>query len=113
MGRVLLFVIPMVLAIWALIDCAVTPKPSVRNLPKLLWFLVILVPVLGPVAWVGFGRPGRGGRGSGGGTAGRGPGKPSLPPDDDPDFLRRIDEERWLQERRKQRDGRNDPSPEA
>lgn len=43
--------------LWALIDCIVTPKDEVRNLPKVLWVvLIVLLWVIGAVAWTFLGR---------------------------------------------------------
>jgi hypothetical protein len=56
--------------IWAVIDVIATEGALVRNLPKLLWLLlVLLLPLIGAVCWVLLGRPARagfwpGGRGS-------------------------------------------------
>lgn len=83
--------LPLLLAlgvvVWALVECLQTPSPQVRTLPKLVWVLVIVVlPLLGALAWFVAGRPARN---AGGGGAGRrlpGP----MGPDDDPDFLRRL-----------------------
>ncbi len=99
MLRVLfLYVLPFALAVYALIDCAQTPDAEVRNLPKPLWLvLVIVIMFLGPIAWLIAGRPrsllppaARGGRGPSAGPEGpRGPRGPRGP-EDDPDFMRRV-----------------------
>ncbi|WP_149204634.1 PLDc N-terminal domain-containing protein [Actinotalea subterranea] len=96
MLRNLIFVVDLALLVFALIDCIQTDSILVRNLPKTMWvFLIILVPVVGPVAWLVAGRPERGA------TAPRVPWpstqtagfpeyeRPRAPkgPDDDPDFL--------------------------
>lgn len=83
MLRVLPIVVALALAIYALVDCVSTPDEQVRNLPKLAWIaLIVLIQIVGPVAWLIAGRPKRG------------PGKRKkprvLPPDDDPDFLRKL-----------------------
>jgi hypothetical protein len=88
MPRVLLTLALLGLTIYALVDCIQTDEARQRNLPKLLWLLLILLfPAVGPVAWLLAGRPGpaQGGRG-------RGTNRPSAPrgPDDDPDFLRNL-----------------------
>ena len=74
------------LLVYCLIDCVQAPSEVVRALPKPVWLLVILLlPLLGSVAWLLAGRPdGQGRRG--------GPPPPRRPqgPDDDPDFLRRL-----------------------
>jgi Phospholipase_D-nuclease N-terminal len=76
----------------ALISClSVEDRREIRGLPRWAWVLVILlVPLGGPVAWFTLGRPHRrivpetGWR----------PPPPPRPkaPDDDPDFLRSLDD---------------------
>jgi hypothetical protein len=83
----------LILAIYALVDCVQTPSGDVRVLPKLAWMALIVLPVLGPVLWLVFGRddsvvrrllfPAP--------TGGPAPGpRRALAPDDDPDFLRGL-----------------------
>lgn len=44
--------------IWALFDCITADSASVRNLPKGIWiFLVVILPDIGSLAWVLWGRP--------------------------------------------------------
>ena len=107
MLRVLLFLLALGVVVYALIDVVTSPSDEVRSLPKLVWLLVIVViPVLGAVAWLVLGRPAPapGGNGGGGGLRARlphpeprGPSGYSagpIAPDDDPEFLRKLDEER-------------------
>lgn len=85
MLRVLVSVIPIVLAIYALVDLVQTDTERIKGLPQLAWVaLIVLIPIVGPVAWLiaGKKRTGRPGRG----TQPRGP----VGPDDDPDFLRNL-----------------------
>ncbi|GAB6903503.1 PLDc N-terminal domain-containing protein [Kineosporia succinea] len=45
------------LLIFCLIDCIQTDSALVRNLPKPLWILIIIVlPVIGPICWLVAGR---------------------------------------------------------
>ncbi len=84
MIRVLLPILLVGFSIYTLVDCARTDESQVRNLPKWGWILIIiLIGTLGPIAYWIAGRPKR--PGSGGG-----PKRRILPPDDDPDFLRKI-----------------------
>lgn len=92
--------------LYCLLDVVLSEPGLVRNLPKLVWVLIVLiVPLAGGIAWLVAGRPenataapgstrsrdhGRG-RGKRGGRRGREP--PPMGPDDDPDFLRRLDDE--------------------
>jgi hypothetical protein len=49
-------------ALWlfALVDCITTPSPLCRNLPKLLWVvIVVLLSTVGAVLWLVAGRPRR------------------------------------------------------
>jgi hypothetical protein len=93
------------LALCALIDCLARDEDEIRGLPKVLWVLVILLfPLLGSLAWFFAGRPrgaalpGPGGAGRSSGSRFTGgsetPGRRPVAPDDDPDFLRNIDEQR-------------------
>ena len=89
-----LAVLGVLFAAVALISClSVSDKRTIRRLPRALWVLVIvLVPLVGPVAWFWFGRP----RKPLTPRSGWRPavGLPERPrpsaPDDDPDFLRSL-----------------------
>lgn len=87
MGKALIIVIAVVLLVYAFFDLLATDRAQVRALPKVAWLaIVVLVPFLGPLAWIL------------GGTARIRialPGPPSgrrnpRGPDDDPDFLRGL-----------------------
>ncbi len=89
----------LLIALWAycIFDVISTDEALVRNMPKVLWLVVvILLPTVGSVAWLVLGRPvGAGLRP--GDTAPYRPSPRSAPralgPDDDPTFLARLDEE--------------------
>jgi hypothetical protein len=88
MVRVLPFVVELVLVVYCLIDLWQADVERVRLLPKLGWALLIIVlPLLGGVAWLLLGRPDS--TGSSGRSTRRGP-QPPRGPDDDPDFLRGL-----------------------
>ena len=94
MGRAILIIGAGALAvgviIYSLIECAQTEKYKVRSLPKGAWILVILLlPVIGAVLWLFFGRPKKEEPGT---QPQRGRG-----PDDDPQFLRNLEERRRQQ----------------
>ena len=60
MLRYLPYVLSLALTVYCLIDCLQTDEVLVRNLPKIPWLLLILLfPVVGPVAWLVAGRPDR------------------------------------------------------
>jgi hypothetical protein len=77
-------------AVWVfcIIDVITTPSAQVRNLPKLLWLVIVILLVdIGSIAWLIAGRDwGRVPAGVGGRAPARTPGRPSNP-DDDEDFL--------------------------
>jgi hypothetical protein len=84
MGRVLPVVIIALLTIYCLVEVAQADPGRVRLAPRWLWAAaVIVLPLVGPLAWLALGRPQQRRPGSGGG-------RPPLAPDDDPDFLRRL-----------------------
>ena len=76
---IVLAVIALVLMLWSFFDVLQTARPRVGS--KGLWLLgVLLLPVLGPVAWIAYARPRRAKR----------PPRRGVAPDDDPDFLRGL-----------------------
>ncbi len=85
MSRLLLPIILVGFTIYTLVDCARTDESQIRNLPKWAWILIIiLIQTLGPIAYWAAGRP-KGPQLGGGKSKRR-----ILPPDDDPDFLRKL-----------------------
>jgi Phospholipase_D-nuclease N-terminal len=57
--------IEIVILIFCLIDCIQTDSTLVRNLPKIAWIvLIVVLPLVGGIAWLFAGRPLRGAQGS-------------------------------------------------
>ncbi|MDQ2782004.1 PLD nuclease N-terminal domain-containing protein [Lapillicoccus sp.] len=84
MLRVVIILVGMALTIFAAVDCLQTTESQLRYLPKIAWLVVVIViPWVGPIAWLLAGRerslPPRGRPA----TGPRGP-------EDDPDFLRNL-----------------------
>ena len=118
--RLFLMVFVIALALYALIDCVRTPEEDMpARMPKHLWITLILMfstIMLGPLAWIITSRVSaaekRGGQLSGGlWSAEKGVDlhlsrHASAPaaPDDDPDFLRKLDEQVQAEKRRRQRE---------
>ncbi len=79
--------------IFSVAHLALTPRELVRGLPKQAWIVfVILVPIVGGVMWFAVGRV-RAGESPR--SARRGP----VAPDDDPDFLRKLNREKAMEDR--------------
>ncbi|RBM17888.1 PLD nuclease N-terminal domain-containing protein [Streptomyces sp. PT12] len=101
MLRVLLILVPLALVIYALVDCITSDDEDIKHLPKLVWILLIVLGwVVGPVAWILVGRNrgaprvgGFGRRGAGGGW---------VAPDDNPEFLRSLGDDRAREESRRE-----------
>jgi hypothetical protein len=91
--------VALVLLVFCVVDVVTSPREAVRTLPKPLWLLVVLPPLLGPAAWFLAGRPRRG-------AAGQPKAAPGAP-DDDEDFLREL-RRRAEEQRRRARDPRDD-----
>ena len=84
MTRVFIIVIALAVAlmVFSLVDAIAIDRFRVRGVPKGLWiFLIVVLPIVGPVLWLTVGR----GRKNGPGSK-RGP----IAPDDDIDFLRGL-----------------------
>ncbi|MFF7586873.1 PLD nuclease N-terminal domain-containing protein [Kitasatospora purpeofusca] len=128
MLRILTFVLPLALWVWAFIDCLTTPEDEVKHLPKVVWVIIVLLfPLVGSIAWLVAGKQ----RGAlrtapaGGGAddpahATRRDGRP-LAPDDNPEFLASLKKhnnehedmlKRWeadLRRRENELRGKDDP----
>ncbi|GAB3971415.1 PLD nuclease N-terminal domain-containing protein [Plantactinospora veratri] len=96
----------LILTVVALISCLSAEEDEIRALPRFAWVLIILFfPLVGSIAWFVAGRPvrterpGAGGRPAGGRPAGGRDRRPPLAPDDDPEFLRSLDDERSKRDR--------------
>lgn len=93
----ILVALTVVLTIFAVVDAAIADRTRVRGLPRPAWLVVIIfVPLVGALLWFFVGRPRRadGGRSGqprrqAGGNRRRSAPRPTGP-DDDPDFLRRL-----------------------
>ncbi|MEW2432534.1 PLD nuclease N-terminal domain-containing protein [Micromonospora sp. NPDC047644] len=112
---VLLFLVQIVLAVCALISCLSAEEGKIRALPRIAWVLIILFfPLVGSIAWFIVGRepsPGAGKAWPGGGERQR---PRPVAPDDDPEFLRSVEEraqqqdqelfQRWEEDLRRRED---------
>jgi hypothetical protein len=92
MARVIVVLLTVGVTIYALVDCLRCNDDEVRTLPRQVWCLIALVPLVGGLAWLVYGRPR--------------PDQPAanaprmIAPDDDPDFLHALDQ--TFRERRRQ-----------
>ncbi|WAZ27166.1 PLD nuclease N-terminal domain-containing protein [Streptomyces cinnabarinus] len=94
MLRVLMFLVPLALSIYAFIDCISTKDEDIRHMPKPLWaILVLLFPVVGSISWLIAGKKrSPAAEGWSGVRTGRG-GQRWVAPDDNPEFLKSLDDE--------------------
>jgi hypothetical protein len=94
MLRVLMFLIPLALSVYAFIDCISTKDEDVRHMPKALWaILVLLFPLVGSISWIIAGKRRSPAAGGWSGVRG-GRSRQWVAPDDNPDFLKSLDEDR-------------------
>jgi hypothetical protein len=104
----------LLLLAYCILDVATAPSDAVRGLPKPVWFIVLLAPVLGPVLWFVLGRPERGTAAAR--KAGAvGPARQPKAPDDDEAFLRQLRRRTEEQRRRaeqERRAGQDDDRPD-
>ena len=86
------------LYIYFIIDVLRTPRGQTRSLPKFVWLLlVVLIPLLGGLIWLALGRvwPASGTR--------FGRRRAPLAPDDDPKFLKQLDDDVWNKKMKRRR----------
>jgi hypothetical protein len=102
MPRLLVYVVPVALAIYALIDLSRSEPSERAGIRPLGWLaIIVLLPIVGPVTWIVVSRT----QGTARGEAQRRPTGPTprtwpvrrpgpKAPDDDPDFLWRLEQQR-------------------
>lgn len=101
MLRVVLVLLGVAVYIYCIIDVLRSRSNETRTLPRWIWLLVvILLPLVGDALWLVFGRVWPVRRRGGGPVA----------PDDDPRFLKQLDDDVWVQ-RMKQRRAKKDDEP--
>ncbi|MEJ6542503.1 PLD nuclease N-terminal domain-containing protein [Brachybacterium paraconglomeratum] len=109
MARGIMAVLSIALTVFALAECVQTQDDKVRGVPKWAWIvLIVLIPWVGPLTWLFVGKERSWGRGSSGSPGPRRDGP--LAPDEDPEFLRKLDEDirRERRERRERGEGPGD-----
>ncbi|MFD7701978.1 PLD nuclease N-terminal domain-containing protein [Streptomyces caelestis] len=96
MLRVLMFLVPLALSVYAFIDCISTKDDDIRHMPKPLWaILVLLFPLVGSISWLIAGKKRHPAGGVAGSAWGRGGGRGQwVAPDDNPEFLKSLDEDK-------------------
>jgi hypothetical protein len=108
MLRVILVLAAIGVTIYALVDCLRSDSAQLKGLPKAVWILaILLLAPFGAIIWLVVRRQSSGGP----------PTRPAprvVAPDDDPDFLRKLEQERRRREGKK--DGKHraegtDPEP--
>ncbi|AQS68225.1 PLD nuclease N-terminal domain-containing protein [Streptomyces pactum] len=107
MLRVLMFLVPLALSVYAFIDCISTKDEDIRHIPKPLWaILVLLFPLVGSISWIIAGKKrqpaGSSTRQGGGGR------RQWVAPDDNPDFLKSLGDQPGGADRDRGEDGPQD-----
>jgi len=99
--RVLLtvIVIAIVLMIFAVVDIAAIDRSRIRVLPRAVWVAIAVAPIVGPLLWFFVGRQRPGGGPSVVAAASAPHRLGPIAPDDDPDFLGRLQREQQQEDR--------------
>ncbi|AIR99853.1 PLD nuclease N-terminal domain-containing protein [Streptomyces glaucescens] len=94
MLRVLMFVVPLALSVYAFIDCISTDEQDIRHMPKPLWaILVLLFPLVGSISWLIAGKKRALAADGWSGVRGGGRSRQWVAPDDNPEFLKSLDQD--------------------
>ena len=98
----------LVLFVYCVLDLIATDEALIRNLPKMVWLLVIIfIPIVGPTAWLLLGRPERAGFRPGD-TSPR-PQRRAIGPEDSPEFIAELNSDadrlrKWEEDLRRRED---------
>ena len=124
-GGGLLALAAFALWIYCILDVIATDEAVIRNMPKILWLIVVIIlPTVGSVAWLVLGRPSNAGYRPGDTSTRTVPRRNPRPvgPEDSPDFIAELDDRatrlrKWEEDlRRREEDLRrreqgDDPPP--
>ncbi|MFF5481459.1 PLD nuclease N-terminal domain-containing protein [Streptomyces sp. NPDC012935] len=93
MLRVLMFLVPLALSVYAFIDCISTKDDEIRHMPKPLWAILVLVfPLVGSISWLIAGKK-RSPAAEGWSGVRDQRRRQWVAPDDNPEFLKSLDED--------------------
>ncbi|KUN93634.1 PLD nuclease N-terminal domain-containing protein [Streptomyces caeruleatus] len=95
MLRVLMFLVPLALSVYAFIDCISTKEDDIRHMPKPLWAILVLVfPLVGSISWLIAGKKRSPAAEGWSGVRDRQRERRQwVAPDDNPEFLKSLDED--------------------
>jgi Phospholipase_D-nuclease N-terminal len=102
-ARLFIVLIVVAITVYAFIDCLRSDDGEAQHLPRPIWLIVTLVPLVGGIAWLVLGRVRESALYSSPSTRPR-----TVAPDDDPEFLRSLD--RWRRRDRTEPPPRPDPA---
>ncbi|OKJ24258.1 hypothetical protein AMK23_25735 [Streptomyces sp. CB02130] len=108
--RALMFIVPLALTIYAFIDCLNTSEEDTKHLPKIAWvFIILLFWIVGPVVWLVAGKNRRNRAGGAGPSSWqRGRRQQWVAPDDNPDFLKSLKDDKKPEAEAGEEPGRRD-----
>lgn len=100
------------LAVYSFFDVLQTKPQDFRRFSRTTWLVLVLIPIIGAAMWFISGRPRRNRNGYGPPRIIniKGQQRPASP-DDDPDFLRKLDEDAWRRKRDEARKSEEQDSP--
>jgi len=94
------FLIGAAVVIFTVVDIALIDETRVKFLPKFAWIIGVLIfSIIGAVLWFLLGRERLEPRDAGGGSFGPRPRRGPVAPDDDPEFLGKLNRESAQEER--------------
>ncbi|MEV7162642.1 PLD nuclease N-terminal domain-containing protein [Streptomyces microflavus] len=113
--RALLFIVPLALTIYAFIDCLNTSEEDTKHLPKIAWvFIILLFWIVGPVVWLVAGKARRNAAtGTGPSSWQRGRRQQWVAPDDNPDFLKSLKDDKEARKAEAEAESRKAEKAEA
>lgn len=94
MLRVLMFLVPLALSVYAFIDCISTKEDDIRHMPKPLWAILVLVfPLVGSISWLIAGKKRSPAAEGWSGVRDQRQRQRWVAPDDNPEFLKSLNED--------------------
>ncbi|MEY9993381.1 hypothetical protein ABIE67_005413 [Streptomyces sp. V4I8] len=106
MLRVLMFLVPLALSVYAFIDCISTKEDDIRHMPKPLWAILVLVfPLVGSISWLIAGKKRSPAAEGWSGVREQRRRQQWVAPDDNPEFLKSLNEDDDENDDQKKDDG--------